>query len=290
MSSQRSNALCETLCWIVAWHLAGCSSNVFHAHGSTGGARGIGSPTDTGGQDVLPASGGVGANGGSAASSTAPVPATGGLIGYGGTQVAGSGHGMGGWLDGGRTAPQLAGGDLGAGGSLGRAGTGGTTTRSNDGSLGGSPTTGTCAQLGHDFCVSGCFEEHSLSVDATCNGGAWSCRPGYVLASSCPARACGVTPDACCDLMTGMVRRNLCTTDGYRDTCPDGCAETNYANAFCVPKTLGDIPCISLDRQPCTGPVEGCRDMSSGLVTCDCIGAAADSSVGTWYCSSYVGP
>jgi hypothetical protein len=81
---------------------------------------------------------------------------------------------------------------------------------------GGTSGTDACANLSYDYCVSECLAEAVLVDNPTCANGAWSCRSGYVLASSCPPQACGVTPDACCDLTTGIVTSSPCMADGYR--------------------------------------------------------------------------
>lgn len=133
-----------------------------------------------------------------------------------------------------RTIP-AAGGTLGTGGApVGGVSTGGTSTLAA-GATGGSSLADTCGNLDYDHCVTDCFEESVLVENATCANSAWSCRAGYVLASSCPQQACGVTPDGCCDMTTGIVTWNPCNTDGFRQTCPDGAAETNRDGYMCVP-------------------------------------------------------
>jgi hypothetical protein len=129
-----------------------------------------------------------------------------------------------------------------------------------------------------------------MSDTAMCTNGAWGCRPGYVLASSCPARACRITRQACCDLITGLVTENPCAKDGYRSACPDGSMEASLSQTWCVPRSLQQVTCISLDRQPCSGPAVGCSDMSMAFVTCECLRPDADASAGTWRCSAHIGP
>ena len=165
------------------------------------------------------------------------------------------------------------------GGSGGAAGTGGGTSGTN-----------ACAKVAYDHCVTECLEELVLIDNAICANGAWTCRSGYVLASSCPKQACGVTPDACCDRTTGIVTRNPCNPDGSREVCPDGGTETYMSQPWCIPSTLAIGACISLDGQPCSGPAVGCADMSAALTRCACNGAALGTTARTWTCSVYIGP
>ena len=185
------------------------------------------------------------------------------------------------------------GGNSGAGGSstasLGGSRSGGASGATG-GASGGTSGTDACAKLAYDYCVADCLKEHSLVDNPLCSNGAWSCRSGYVLASSCPDRGCGATPDACCDLTTGLVTDNPCAANGYRAACPDGNSETSSRQAYCVPKSLTGVSCGSLDRQPCDGPAMGCSDMSDGIVTCECGRAGADASPLIWYCTVFIGP
>jgi hypothetical protein len=166
----------------------------------------------------------------------------------------------------------------------------GGASGSTGGTGGGTAGTAACPELGYEHCVENCLEDHALVDNAQCIGGAWGCRPGYVLASTCPVQACGVTPDACCDLTTGLVSENACAKNGYRAPCPDGNMQTYIGEAYCVPQGLPAGTCISLDRQPCTGPAVGCSDLSMAFVTCRCSQYGTDAAVGTWSCSSYLGP
>ncbi len=216
-----------------------------------------------------------------------PAAGAGGTMALGGVPVTGGASAAGGTVG---TGGLSAGGMIGGGGApVGGASAGGASI-STGGASGGASGTNGCAQLGDDHCVAECLVEYALVDNAICTNGAWSCRSGYVLASSCPVGACGVTPDACCDLTTGIVTVNPCTTSGLRGPCPDGNVETYHEQAWCVPQTLAGGTCISLDRQPCTGPAVGCSDLSGGIVTCGCSGSGSDASVGTWQCSSYIGP
>jgi hypothetical protein len=193
--------------------------------------------------------------------------------GHGGMSSVGGAKGTGGAVS--------AGGAVGAGSVL-----------SGGGPAGGGGASGTdaCAQLGHDYCVSDCLAEHAMPDNAICSRGGWTCRTGYILASSCPDRACGVIPNACCDPTTGVVSYNPCSTVGYRGLCPEGHTETYEGQAWCVPKTLTGTTCISLDRQPCSEPAVGCSDLSMGVVTCGCSLSGSDASSGIWYCSAFIGP
>jgi hypothetical protein len=193
--------------------------------------------------------------------------------------LRGSTHGTGGAMSvgGAMTISGLAG--SGAGGNFGAGG-----------ASGGTSGTDPCAALADDHCVAKCLEEYALIDNALCTNGAWSCRSGYVLASSCPVGACGVTPNACCDLTTGTVTKNSCATNGFRAPCSDGNVETYLSQAWCIPKALAGVTCSSLDRQPCAEPAVGCSDMSGGMVTCGCSWSGSDASAGTWYCSFYIGP
>jgi hypothetical protein len=202
---------------------------------------------------------------------------TGGAMATGGRSGAGGAAALGG-VSGAGDAPV---GGSSAGGSPGSAG----------GASGATSGTDPCGQLDYDPCVANCLEEYPLIDNATCSNGAWRCRSGYVLASSCPALACGVTPGACCDRTTGFVTRNACAASGYRAPCPDGSVATqDVPEAYCVPDALAGVTCHSLDGQPCTGPAEGCSDTSSGFVTCACSRSGSDASAGTWYCSYFIGP
>jgi hypothetical protein len=159
------------------------------------------------------------------------------------------------------------------------------------GGAGGSAGTNACPELGYEYCIESCFKDYALSDNPSCSNGAWVCPSGWILASSCPDQACGVTPDACCDLTTGLVTANACAKNGYRAPCLDGSMETYvFPEAWCVPQTLATAGCVSLDRQPCTGPAVGCSDTSAGTVTCQCNQYGTDASTGTWYCSFFIGP
>jgi hypothetical protein len=154
----------------------------------------------------------------------------------------------------------------------------------------GKSGTESCATLEHDHCVTDCFDARAFVDNALCTRGAWSCPPGYVLASSCPALACGVTRDACCNLTTGLVTENACDKNGYRSACPEDSMEVYAWQPWCVPKSLERVPCRSLHEQPCTGPALACGEVGGGYVSCRCEGLGADASVGTWYCSVFLGP
>jgi hypothetical protein len=209
-------------------------------------------------------------HGSGGAKSADAAMATGGLAGSGTVAASGGVSGTGGASVGG----------LRAGGASGSAG----------GASGGTSGTAPCAELAYDYCVEKCLAEYALSDNALCTNGAWSCRSGYVLASSCPVGACTVTPDACCDLTTGIVTKNSCATNGLRAPCSDGNVETYLSQAWCIPEALAGVTCSSLDRQPCAEPAVGCSDMSGGLVTCGCSSSGSDASAGTWHCSHYIGP
>lgn len=182
----------------------------------------------------------------------------------------------------------LRGSPRGTGGAIGTGGATATGGRAGSDASGGASGTDPCAKLDRDYCVAECLKERALTDSASCTNGAWTCRSGYVLASSCPDQACGVTPDACCDLTTGLVTQNACADNGYREACSDDGTETFYDRGRCVPKTILGT-CESLDGQPCSGPAVGCRDVSAGLVTCWCL-SGFDASPGTWRCSYLIGP
>jgi hypothetical protein len=206
-------------------------------------------------------------------------------LGCGGAVDGTHGDGTGGTQS---TLPAVGGNQGTAGAPVGGASAGGATSVAV-GASGGASEPDACATLGDDHCVTECLKELVLVDNATCANGAWTCRSGYVLASTCPEQACGVTPDACCDLTTGVVTENPCNTDGSRRTCPDGGTETYRNQAWCVPLTLEGATCHSLDRQPCTGPAVSCYDMSMAFVDCACFGLDSDTSSGTWYCSYFIG-
>jgi hypothetical protein len=176
-------------------------------------------------------------------------------------------------------------------GTDGATATGGGAGSQGDAAAGGATETGGCPEVGHEYCVETCFADHALSDDPWCSKGAWVCRSGWVLASTCPAQACRVTPSSCCDSTTGLVSENPCARDGYRAPCPDGNIETySFPSAWCVPQGLGVAGCASLRGQPCTGPAVGCSDMSGGSVTCWCGQYGTDASTGIWDCSFFLGP
>jgi hypothetical protein len=203
-------------------------------------------------------------------------------------------HGSGGAMatggQAGSDAGVASGGSPGAGGTpLGGSRSGGAS--GSTGGAGGAAGTDACPELGYEYCVENCFKEYALSDNPSCNGGAWVCRSGWVLKSTCPDQACGVTPDACCDLTTGLVSANACAKTGYRASCPDGNMETYAMESWCVPSGLvAPQGCASLDRQPCTGPAVGCSDLSGGFVNCRCTQYGTDASSGIWYCSYFIGP
>ena len=272
--SMRSLMLSAAVCCGAVAGLAGCTDPLPGSTHRTGGATSVGGAMATGGRagsGGAAASGGVsGAGGSSRTIGSGGVQATGGEIGHGGALSAGGIFGTGGASVGGSRA----------GGASGATG----------GASGGTSGTDPCAAFAYDFCVAKCLDEYGLSGNALCTNGAWSCRPGYVLASSCPIGACGVTPDACCDETTGIVTKNPCATNGFRAPCPSGDHETYQGQAWCIPKALTGVTCYSLDRQPCTEPAVGCSDTSAGIVTCGCGWSGSDSSTGTWYCSYFIGP
>jgi hypothetical protein len=254
------------LLFVVAVVLVGCGGHGMHATGADGAATG--GATDIGGAGgTSTTSGSIGAGGMLATGGAA------GMVGNGGT-----------WS----TLPAVAG-TLGAGGaSLGGSSAGGASS-SMGGASGGTSGTDACANLSYDYCVSQCLAEAVLVDNPTCANGAWSCRSGYVLASSCPPQACGVTPDACCDSTTGIVTSSPCMADGYRGTCPIGNTTTYRDEAFCVPQTLSGNTCYSLDNSPCTEPAVGCSDIEGLIVTCWCNWSGSDASAGTWQCCTFDG-
>lgn len=240
----------------------GCNQALKGSPG-TGGAMGVAGAMATGGL-----TGSAGAPGG--------IPGSGGARSTGGVQASG-----------GARAP---GGSLGAVGGA-RSGAG---TDAAGGASGGSSGTDPCAGLAYDYCVDHCLTKNALRDTASCTHGSWTCRSGYVLASSCPSGACAVTPDACCDLTTGVVSDNPCSADGYRAACGDGSGATyGWPEAYCVPSSLGIAGggCYSLNSGPCSGPAIACSDMSIGSVDCHCdVVAGSDASTGTWHCSAFIGP
>lgn len=184
---------------------------------------------------------------------------------------------------------------FGGAGPTGRAGGGGADAGSNSvGNRGGSDSGGggvgpeDCGPPGQEHCVTECLAELVLVENAACANGAWTCPTGYVLASSCPANACGVTPAACCNLTTGLITENFCQEDGYRSACPVGTNGTDGKS--CVPESLGNATCASLDAQPCSGPAVRCQDRSLIEGRCTCQGLGSDASTGTWHCSRSAGP
>jgi hypothetical protein len=206
------------------------------------------------------------------------TPGTGGAMSVGGALTIGGRAGSG------------AGGIFGAGGASVAGSRAGGASGSAGGANGGTSGTAPCAALADDHCVAKCLVEYALVDNALCTNGAWSCRSGYVLASSCPVGACGVTPNACCDLTTGIVTENSCSTNGFRAPCPDGNMETYLYQSWCIPKALAGVTCSSLEGQPCAEPAVGCSDLSGGMVTCECSWSGSDASAGTWYCRYFLGP
>lgn len=184
----------------------------------------------------------------------------------------------------GADAGGAAGGTSGAGAAVGGSRSGGAS------GAGGTAGTQVCAKPSADYCVESCYKVPTLSDEASCSNGILSCRAGWVLASSCPERACRTTPDACCDRSTGLVSENLCAETGYRAPCPDGTVETYFSSPWCVPKGIASETCAPLDGQPCAEPAVACRDMRGGRVTCTCSQYGTDASSGTWYCSVFIGP
>jgi len=175
----------------------------------------------------------------------------------------------------------------GRGGAGGGSGSGGALN-SMGGATGDTSATDTCGNLSYDYCVSDCLTEGALVANATCRSGVAGCRSGFILASTCPPRACGTTADACCDLDIGIVTSNPCGSEGYRGVCPVGNTMTYGREAICVPQALSDKTCYSLNGSPCTAPSMGCSDMSNGQVICSCFRIGADAPTGTWQCSSLI--
>jgi hypothetical protein len=180
-------------------------------------------------------------------------------------------------------------GGVSAGGASGLAGASGGASGLAGASGGASGTDG-CRGLNDDHCVTECLDELVLVENAICANGAWICPSHYVLASSCPQQACGVTPDACCNMTTGIVTENPCNADGLRRACPDGSTQAYLHESFCVPRSLEGMTCASLDGQSCTGPAVGCDDMSKAFVHCSCAGLDAGVSNGIWRCGYFIGP
>ncbi len=271
-------------CKVAVLLACGCTEPFHTQTPGTGGVKGAGGAPAIGGR--LGAGGEPGTGGVSATTKTigaGGMPATGGVLGMGGS------GGTSGTVSG-------RGGAVGTGGGLVGGNAAGGASSSAGGADGGTSGTEACATPSSDYCVEACLADHALWGNATCSNGAWGCRSGYVLASSCPAQGCGVTPDACCDSTTGAVTQNPCKTDGYREACPSKNTATYLDEAYCVPDSL--VPtflnnCFALDRRPCNtaDPATGCSDVESGLgvVTCGCGGAVADGSIGTWYCSAFMG-
>jgi hypothetical protein len=214
--------------------------------------------------------GGIGgANAGSGVTTrSGGAQATGGVMGRGGTLPSSSILGTGG-------AP------------VGGASDGGVSSFTG-GASGGTSGTDLCADLDYDYCVAECLAVNGVD-NTMCTNGAWSCRPGYVLASSCSVGACGATPDACCDSTTGIVTSSPCTADGYRGTCPSGNTRTYWDQAICVPNSLAGATCGSLVGRPCTDPAMGCSDTEGLITTCWCNWAGSDASAGTWDCRFFDG-
>src|SRR6478609_3121003 len=88
-----------------------------------------------------------------------------------------------------------AGGMSGSAGGADAAGVAGATA----GVSGTAPEDDSCPKPNYDYCIPSCFEEVSVSATTVCKNGVWACDPGYMLASICPAQACRVTQDACCN-------------------------------------------------------------------------------------------
>ncbi|HYQ04038.1 MAG TPA: hypothetical protein VER96_35435 [Polyangiaceae bacterium] len=182
------------------------------------------------------------------------------------------------------------GGDGGMSGSAdagGMAGAAGATA----GVSGMAPEDDSCPKPNYDYCIPSCFEASSFSDTTVCMNGVWACNPGYMLASRCPAQACRVTQDACCNSTTGVIKANPCGPDGLRAVCPDdgGATSTYPHGSLCVPQSLTGQKCISLDKQPCAGPAYYCFDSDPGFVKCTCSGIATDSGRGEWNCSAFIG-
>ena len=153
---------------------------------------------------------------------------------------------------------------------------------------GGDGSASPCDAMGQFRCVSNCIDEFVLHGDAVCQGGLWICPRGYVKATTCPADACAITEDACCDPVTGDLTTNPCpNTGGLRPSCPDGTYPSDHW--FCIPPVLGVGDCVGLDGLACSGEVHQCTSFSSVGANCSCF-TDSDAGAGNWQCSLYVGP
>lgn len=140
-----------------------------------------------------------------------------------------------------------------------------------------------------DYCVAKCSERSAWLRPDLCSNGSWTCAPGLVLVSTCESDACAVTLDGCCDLTTGTIAKNPCSTDGTRPACPAGSHEDSVAQSGgCIPVSVTS-DCISLDDQPCNGPALECHDWSFLQVTCECRGLDAQPPSGKWQCRVFDG-
>jgi hypothetical protein len=267
-------------CMVAVLLASGCTESLRARAPGTGGVQGNGSAPATGGRP--------GAGGATGLGSVSPTTNT---VGEGGMPATGGMVSMGGS---GRTSSTVPwqGGAIGTGGELVGGDAAGGASSSVGASNGGTSGTDACATLPYDSCVANCLQALGAFGLPTCISGAWKCPSGYVLASSCPAQACAVTADACCDRTTGLVTQNPCTSDGYREACPPGSSQTYQGEAWCIPQTLAisGFKCASLDGQPCSGTALGCSDMSGGFVNCSCSIAHADGAVGSWACTYFIGP
>lgn len=143
-----------------------------------------------------------------------------------------------------------------------------------------------CDEAARSYCITDCFLELSPSDLSTCVDGNWTCRAGYFLASSCPADACRVALDRCCDGITGVSSQRICGDDGYRPPCPEGTRAT--LNWFCIPDALAISDCMTLNGKICSGPETNCSSFERMGADCSC--NSFDGSETRWHCFSYIGP
>jgi hypothetical protein len=146
----------------------------------------------------------------------------------------------------------------------------------------------TCDALDYPVCVSNCISENALHDSAKCQGSQWVCPSGFVDSTTCPAGACAITNNACCDPVTGDLTMNPCPNqEGIRPTCPNGTLPSD--RGWCIPLALGVGDCSGLEGKPCPGDVHQCTSMAPAGAACSCF-IVTDAGAGNWSCSYFIGP
>ena len=155
---------------------------------------------------------------------------------------------------------------------------------------GGDGSSSSCDAMGQPVCVANCTDEFVLLESALCQGGQWTCPLGYVNSTTCPANACAVSPDACCDPVTGELTINPCPSKGgIRPSCPSSTYPSDPY--FCIPPALGVADCSGLNGRACSGEVYQCTSFASVGANCLCLTFTdSDAGAGRWHCSIYIGP